>query len=327
MGYFNQFKTFHPLSGEFNSWKFPSRNYLSWKFSDGPSIIYRARSILRGRTIEEILCIAEDANQIIEAFFDREKENAIDMIQDEGRLELLELEDGRAVGLSDNAYEHYDIRTSENTSDLEALQEGIDDFYDPSYLQLTNARQNEYFAVLSLWRVADCIQRIQTVFDLNQMKRIERTDQPLDVNDAIEAGACLVEAMESVCYAERLRQVEITQAMYEEELNKLRAQPRVMSDEEIARQREDIARQIEADAKAKRIEQSKENNRRRHLENNEIKAGVLSLWEQNPRQFGSAEKAGAYYVDVLLKRGIEREHRTVVGWIRTRAKELNIRFR
>ena len=97
--------------------------------------------------------------------------------------------------------------------------------------------------------------------------------------------------------------------------------------EEVARIRAAVLKEVEEEARARRIKQSQENNCRRHQENYEIRQHVLEMWEQNQTQFPSAEKAGAHYVEVLSQRGIDREHRTVVGWIRTRAKELGIRFR
>ncbi len=327
MGYLNQFKNFDPLQSDFHPWKFPAKSYYSWRFPEGASIVYRARSILRGRTAAEIVDIATDATRIIETFFEAEKESAIDSIRSDGRYDLLELDEGRVTGLTEEAFEHYDVRTPESTPDLEALQEGIDNFYDPSYMEIKNLKQYEYFAVLALWRSADCVEEFNTVFDLSQMKRIERESQRFDVNDAIRVGGFLIEAMEAVCYAERLLQVERTQQKYEQEIEKLKTTPRPISDEETARLRAEAFRQLEEDAKAKRSEQAKENSRRRHAENNQIKKEVLAMWEKNPYQFSSAEKAGSFYADVLAKRGINREHRTVVGWIRSRAKDLDIRFR
>ena len=59
MGYWRQFEYFDPLKGQFPNWPFPQ----------GQSIVYRARSILHGRTSEQILEIARDADGIIEQYF------------------------------------------------------------------------------------------------------------------------------------------------------------------------------------------------------------------------------------------------------------------
>ena len=58
-----------------------------------------------------------------------------------------------------------------------------------------------------------------------------------------------------------------------------------------------------------------------------IKKMVLDLFDENPRQYSSAEKAADYYLEVLEKQNITRSHRTVADWIRERAREKGIRFR
>lgn len=317
MGYYKQFEHFDPLKGNFQNWTFPQ----------GSSIVYRARSILYGRTEKEIRAIAEDADQIISAYFDSEKHSVVEAIKADGRYELLEGDEDRITGFKDEAAEHYDVRTSENTSDFDALQEAMGSFFDPSTLEVENLREYEYFAVLALWLIGDCVEEMETHFDLSQMKRVKRANRTLDASDTARVARHLIDAMEAVCYAEQLRQIERTQNRYEKQIEKIQSAHKPLTDEEAMRIRAEVLQQVEQDAKARRVEQAKENSRRRHQENNDVKQQVLDLWEQNTTQFPSAEKAGAYYVDVLAQRGIEREHRTVVGWIRARAKELGIRFR
>lgn len=317
MGYWRQFEHFDPLKGQFPNWPFPQ----------GMSIVYRARSILHGRTAEDIREIARDADSIIEQYFDREKESVLDAIKADGRHDLLEGDEDRITGFKDEAAEHYDVRTSENTSDLDALQEAMDSLFDPTCVEIENPRECEYFAVLALWLIGECVDDLENTFDFQKRERVKRTDKKLDAHDTARMARHLLDAMEAVCYAERLRDVERTQNKYEAQIEKIRASHVSLSDEEAARLRAEALRERAEEERVRRVERSKENNRIRHQPNNDIKKSVLDMWEQNPTQFPSAEKAGAYYVEVLAKRGIDRQNRTVVTWIRTRAKELGIRFR
>ena len=317
MGYWRQFEYFDPLKGQFPNWPFPQ----------GQSIVYRARSILYGRSAEQIREIAQDADGIIEQYFDHEKQSVLDAIKADGRYDLLEGDEDRITGFKDEAADHYDVRTSENTSDLDALQEAMDSFFDPTCVEIENLREYEYFAVLSLWLIGECVDDLENKFDFSKMERVKRTDRKIDAHDTARMARHLLDAMEAVCYAERLRDVERTQNKYEAQIEKIRAKHVALSDEEATRVRAEVLREVAEEARARRVEQSKENNRIRHQGNHDVRKQVLEMWEQNPTQFPSAEKAGAHYVEVLSQRGIDREHRTVVGWIRARAKELGVRFR
>ncbi len=317
MGYWRQFDNFDPLKGQFPNWPFPQ----------GGSIASRARSILYGRTVEQIREIASDADSIIESYFDNEKHSVLEAIKADGRHDLLEGDEDRITGFKDEAADYYDVRTADNTSDLDALQEAMDSFFDPTRVEIDNIHEYEYFAVMALWLIGDCVNDMENKFDFGKMDWVKRTDSAMDASDTAKISRNLIDAMEAVCYAERLRAVERTHGMYADQIEKIRAKHAALSDDEAARIRTDVLREVTEQGRAQRVERSRENNRIRHQENHEVRKLVLEMWEKNPTQFPSAEKAGAHYVEVLSDRGINREHRTVVSWIRARAKELNIRFR
>ena len=316
MGYGMQFRFFDPLNGQF-----PSR-----PFQHGASIAYRARSILYGRSAEQIREIASDTGRIIEEYFDDQKAQVLTTIKADGRYDLLEGDEDGVTGYRDEAADYYDIRTSDNTSDLDALQEAMDSFFDPTCVAIENPRAYEYFAVLALWLVGKCIDDVESKFDSAKMDRIKHIDG-LDMRDTARMARRLLDAMEAVCHAEHLQDAERTRSAYEAQIEKIRAKQTALSDEEAASVRADVLRELSEESRARRVAQSKENNRIRHQGNHDVRKLVLAMWEQNRTQFPSAEKAGAHYVDVLSQRGIDREHRTVVGWIRARAKELGVRFR
>ena len=318
MSYYDQFKYFDPLNGKLPYWPFQEANWVA----------SRARSVLYGRTASDIRNMAEDASQLIEHYFEQEKEASVEIIKNEGRYELLEGdEDGAFFTIKDEAHEHYDIHTSDNTSDLEALQEAISSFFDPMVVDVKDIKEFEYFAVLALWLVGDYAKTLEFRLDFRKMDYVKRESVKLDGADTVRLAQILLAAMDAVCYAERIREVERTKERYEERIQKIEKSHKPITKKDADRIRAELVQQLEEEAKAQRIQRSKENNQLRHQGNHEVRKTVLDLWEKNPTQFSSAEKAGAHYVEVLETRGITRGHRTVVEWIRARAKELNIRFR
>lgn len=68
-------------------------------------------------------------------------------------------------------------------------------------------------------------------------------------------------------------------------------------------------------------------NRKRHARRDEDRAEVLRLWEADRNAFASAEKAGEHFAAYLSERGKDYEPRTVRDWIRSRAKEIGVKFR
>lgn len=318
MGYYKQFNFFDPLKGVFHNWAFPH----------GSSVIYRARSILSGRTAEQIRDIANDADSIISAFFDHEKESTITLIKADGRYDLLEGDEDRVTGLKSDSADEYGLRTSDNTSDLDALQEAMGSFFDPTVLDIQNLQECEYFATLALWLIGDCVEEMETQFDLHQMKRVKRATRNLDSIDTARLAQHLIEAMEAVCYAEKLREVDRVEAKYETMIQKIQSGSEVkITHSDLDKIREEMRRQIQEEARQERREKLVANNEIRHQENREMKQLVLEQFAINPRQFDSAEKAADHFVDILEQRKKPRSHRTVADWIREYARNNGIRFR
>lgn len=318
MSYYDQFKYFDPLKGKLPFSPFHEANWIA----------SRARGVLYGRSDREIRLLAEDASQLIDIYFDQEKDASIEMIKTDGRYELLDGdEDGRFYSIKDEAHDHYDIRTSENTSDLDALQEAVGSFFDPTTVDVNDVKEYEYFAILALWLVGDYAKTLELELDFTKMEYVKREPGTLNAFHTARLGQSLIAAMEAVCYAEGMRDMVRTRKRYDDRIHEIQQTHKPVTDDDIDRIRAEILQQVEEVSKARQVEHAKELNRARHQPNNAIRKQVLDQWETNTTQFPSAEKAGAHYVDVLAKQGIEREHRTVVGWIRTRARELGIRFR
>lgn len=317
MSFHKQFDYFDPLKGTVPHWPF---------YEAGP-IATRARSLLYGRKSNEIRQLAEDASFLIEAFFDQEREDAIQMLKDRERFDLLDMdEDGHVRGFSDDAGSEFDIATPENTDEVEALREAIGSGFD-SATEVQNVKPYEYFAALALWLVGDFVKAMDFVFDASQGKLVKRTSRDHDAAEVARMGSDLIYAMEAVCYGEGLRDSQRSQDRYEERIKKLQTKHEEVSEKDREQVRLEVKKQIEEEAKARRVQQAKENNRRRHQENNDVKKLVLDAWEKDPSKFASAEKAADHFYELLEVKGTPRSHRTVVDWIRARAKEKGIRLR
>lgn len=314
----NSFRYTDPL-GE----RFP---YLP--FSEANDIAWRARNILRGRDKEDISELSSHADHIIEWYYDHEKEALKDQIIADGRVSLLVLDKyGQVESLMDEASEHYDIRDRDSVSELEALQEGVDNFFDPTNIDVTDPKEYELFAARALERLDEYVRKIKFSYDIKTMKFIERVKSEFSTSDIRSMASTIMDALDSVCYAERLREISKVEERYEKRIEKARQETAKIPQEEIDKIRAEILNE----QKQQRRDELSAKNDLRHGENRQVKNSVLSDFERemaaDKTRFLSAEKAADYYVDWLENQNIERGHRTVADWIRGKAKELGIRFR
>ena len=322
MRMYSQFEHLDPLKGQ-----------LPWApFHEASNVLGRARSILRiaNRTSDEIQAIATDAAYLIERYFEYEKEKKLEEIKEDQKYGLLDIdEDGNFIGFKDEAYDDYDIHTSDNTPDLDALSEALAWGFDPVALEdVKDVKDYEYYAVYAICFLADYARTLEYKLQLNPIgwaKRVNRTYEPSEV---AQLANKLFEAIEAVCFAERLRAVDRVEEKYHAKIEKLQAGAAVrITSEDYERMRDEIKRDLQAEDHAQRRDRSEANNNIRHQENRSIKQSVLDDFAQNSRRFDSAEKAADHYVDQLESRGIERSHRTVADWIRAYARSNGIRFR
>ena len=319
MNYYNQFDNFDPIKDQISYWPIPT----------AMSVLWRARAILRGRTKEEIKNIAEDASSIIDRYFESEKDAAIELIKSEGRDDLLEgNEDGSHLSFKPEAYADYDIRDSDNTSNLAALQDAMPGFFDPSYVEVVDLKDYEYFAAMALWFLGDYLKILNYDLDLKAREFVKRpNNREYTISDVSRMGSILVEAMDAVNHAEKMRDILRTEEKYEARIKTIQAKQQVFTPADMQKIRDEIKKEIDDEEKAQRKQWSDTSNEVRHQPNRNIKKMVLDLFDENPRQYSSAEKAADYYLEVLQEQNITRSHRTVADWIRERAREKGIRFR
>lgn len=165
MGFHRQFDEFDPLRGV----------APAYPFSHLPSIVERARRLLKNRTRDEIVSAARNADFFIDEYFRSEKDDYIRQLLDRGGWELryLPYESRDEAGvreLLDNWPSEADdpppdIPTPENTSELAALNECIGHYALDDDAEFPKGREFEYFAVLALWLVADAMDWLKWTSD------------------------------------------------------------------------------------------------------------------------------------------------------------------
>lgn len=329
MSYFGQLKRFDPISGEVPDSPF---SYL-------PGIAWRARVLLKSRTAEQIDATAKAIDFAMSMHFDEILQDEIARLKNvlnrprrwkrEARQIEVEYnyaarffnwegedsEDGQWL-FNESLESELDIRTSQNTSELDALKQ-LDDWWNTLCGEaFPDGEPYELFAVLSLWLLADAISwlnpnKAHIEFDRALMSFVETVEVITGAKLSHKyssnikfAGDCALQAMDAVCFAEQLQEVKRIARDY--------SQKEVMQHEQARKQRSLRGQEL---------------NIARHQKTNEAKNQVIKEWEREPSKFASVEKAGLHFSDLLAKQGKSYEPRTVSKWIRDYAKTLGVRLR
>jgi hypothetical protein len=305
-----------------------TERFSYYPYSEANDIAWRARNLLRGRTKEDISELSYHADHIVEWYYDHEKEALKDQIIADGRVDLLVFDNyGQFESLRDEASDHYDIRDRDSVSELEALQEGMESWFDPTTIDVPDPKEYELFASRALERLDEYVRKTKFTLDIKAMKFVEREKSEFSTSDLKSMASTIMDALDSVCYAERLREISKVEERYEKRIEKARQETAKIPQGEIDK----IRAEILDEQKQQRKEDLSAKNDIRHGENRQVKNSVQSDFERemaaDKTRFLSAEKAADYYVDWLENQNIERGHRTVADWIRAKAKTLGIRFR
>jgi len=336
MGYWTQFEDFDPLTG-----KVPYHPFYHL-----PDIAWRARALLKSYTSKQISTLAENIDWAIGEYFNQVIEDEISRLYDqlnEPRRYKYEDEapylnaqyffywegdysEGCGSWIFDRSkVDDLDVPTSHNTSEVEALKECLDYLEQIEDDELPNKKTYEYFAVLSLWLLAEAVNHLNPEsVDENVDKMLHELDSAVrktgvktlapNINLSL-AGRAAIKSMDAVCYAEQLKEIERIQSSHSLELAKTHGD---YASAQAKRQEEEISR---------RNERARKLNEARHQKTNEAKDIVISEWKKDPTKFPSAEKAGLHFADYLANLGFDYTPRTVTSWIRAYAKQENIRFR
>lgn len=310
-------------------------------FPNLPDIAQRARSFLSGRTAEQIESIANRINTETEYYFNDLRDQAIDELtvkfqnEPEAYEEFFQwdggtLDKGRWLYRKDMD-EELDIPTAQNTSDVDALKTIIENRDDFSVLpdgapipepdHWVEGKTHELFAVLSLTLVGHSI----AVMSHGEGSR-----------ELSIAGAYVVQAMDAVCFAERVREVEWLEQFHKKQILQASSSQDVQRQCLEADTRRELAAEFLAHEHEKQLIRTDRLNAARHKTTNEAKDLVCAKWEKATNAFPSAEKAGNFYADwlederigYLLKgKQVFFQPRAVTGWIRAHARKKGIKFR
>lgn len=310
MFFFQQFEKFNPVSGYVPEHPF---SYL-------PEIAYRARALLRGRTVEQIDETAKRVSREIDGYFLDLKDSEVCRLQsefeggDKSLVEFFEWDGGtRANGrwfFKEEMADELEILTAKNTSEVDALKTIIENrdscFFlpecapEPEREEWPEGSRHELFAVLSLWLLADAMERMD-----------DKSKYGLSI-----AGEFAIKAMDAVCYAEHLREAEWIESYIKKMAN-------AELTEALTKQKSEWQEIVLKE----KSEKSKKLNQIRHEKNYAAKNMVIDEWKKEPSAFPSAEKAGLHFADWLETKGIKYEPRTVTTWIRDYAKKIGLRLR
>jgi len=314
---YSQFNDFKPLKDEVPY--FP--------ITEARNIAGRARSLLRinKRTEDDVQAIVSDASQIMESYFDHEKDEKLEEIQREKRWDLLDGdEDGNFLSFKSEAFDEFDIRTSDNTPTIDALIEGIDYCFDPAGVEVKDVEPYEYFAVLTLWFIADYLEDLETKFEFKQLKRVNRTDKKYTAEEVLQFGQKIFEAFEAVAHAEQLRAIKRVEEKYESKIQKILDDKSKISKSASEKMSEEVRREIEEESKNDRREHAKKMAALSKKSRNESMDAVLAKWDgEPPLQALSAAKSGAKLSTWLGTQHLEFfEPRTVAEWVSAHKKKI-----
>ena len=196
----------------------PMKDEVSWApFQEAREIAWRARYVLRGRTSQDVRWLGTELDSWIDAYFDDEKTNSIEMLKREGRYDLLESDDeGERWSIKPEASDDYDIRTSENTRAIDAAKEVFETMEILRHSDVQDAKEYEYFAAMALAMIGSFLRSLEYVFDISQMKSVKRSTKAYQPHEVSRFASLLIDAMEAVTYAEGLKKfsqlTEITEA-------------------------------------------------------------------------------------------------------------------
>jgi hypothetical protein len=309
MGYWRQFKNFDPLTGQVPYWPFGKLSGVAW----------RARNLLRERTSDQIEQIANTASDSIEEYFRQAKDEEIARLQNDEQWEFLEVdEDGNVQGLNSDRENELDFPTSDNTSDLDALSESVGTWTNIFDDGSPDPEVFEYYAAMSLWKVADAIYKVTYTYDFKNSKDVEKERRNLTSTDFAFAGEHAIEAMELICHAEKLRDSGRTMEVF---LGRL-CDERQHASAEVQREHEAKWKALQTEEAKQKSENAKKMAVLSKASRNKSMAAALSQWDQDvAMQKLSSAKSGIKLSNWLALQDLEFfEPRTVSQWISAHKK-------
>lgn len=279
--------------------------------------------------MDEILSILCDANAILDSYFENERDEAIRRIEQDGRRDLIEYdEDGRFNAFRSEAFENYDIRDKETTSDLDALEDAFQSYFNPSDIDVENVKEFEYFGCLALSLLDDFVRTRDFRYDFKKGEYDKKKADEVSSQDQLRLANILLEALDCVSRGETKKaRLKISES-YEQKIEQIKNEKQSEVEKaHIAAIAASVKDEMLATEAARRKEEAAARNNARHEKNRSVKTKVLQWYAAEYKDFPSAAKAAKIFCQRLSGEGTEREQRTVEGWIRAFAKANDIRLR
>jgi len=310
MIYIYGFRLFDPTKESVHHWFYSEK---------ARNIIWRAKKLVLGRSKVEMENILFDVEVLLKTYFTGERDEAIRAITQKERHDLIETdEEGRFIRFCREAYDEFDIKDEQTTSELDALEEALETHFDADNVGVENVHRFEYFGCLALSKFEAFLRSRYLKYDLATRKYEEKPYIELTAKDRMEMSDMLLDALDCVSRgeAEKIRS-DIKKMIDKSYIEKI----------QIVKIREDVIRAFEAYQAEQRKQQSNELIARRHRKNREIRDRAVAWFDRERGQFRSAAQAAKAYCEELGKQGIQREQSVVVGWFRSHAKDKKIRLR
>jgi hypothetical protein len=298
----------------------PMKDEVSWApFQEARDIAWRARYVLRGRTTQDVRWLGAELDSWIDAYFDDEKTNSIEMLKSEGRYDLLESDDeGERWSIKPEASDDYDIRTSENTRAIDAAKEVFETMEILRHSDVQDAKEYEYFAAMALAMIGSYLHSLEYVFDISQMKSVKRPTKAYQPHEVSRFASLLIDAMEAVTYAEGVKKFSQLTVITEATLNR--------------------AEELKAAAVAKELEEIKKTDSEQRSQWGRIgkekslvsrdrsRAAVLEQYQQSPILHGKSIAGAATALWQWLDQEARKQNllkysvSTIEGWVSDRRK-------
>lgn len=289
--------------------------------------VWRARALVRNRSLGDLEAILRDAEALLEMYFDEERHEAIKMLQMDGRCDLIDYdEDGVFQDFLPDAFDHYDIRNRDNMSDLDALEEALGRYFDSETVGVEGVKEFEYFGCFALIQFENFIRHRDYHYHFKGGSIETRARRILTDQDRVRLATILFDALDSVSRGEVLKVWAEVASRYENQIEEIQMKQGKIIQEKIDAIREEVKLDLLNAESLRRSEEATARNDIRHEGNRQLKEKVLSWYAAEYKNFVSASRAAKTFCQRLEKEGVYREQRTLENWLRKYARENGIRL-
>lgn len=312
------FRYFDPLKGRLGQSPF---------YASAQNTLWRARSLIRNRSLDDVMAILRDADSLLDMYFDDERREAIREIENAGDHELIEYSDGGVFrDFKPEAFERYDIRDRDSVTDLNSLEEALSRYFDPTAVEADNVQEFEYFGCLALTQFEDFVRCRDYRYNLKSRDYEARPISTISDQEKLRMADILLEALDSVSRGEAAKVRLDVASRYEKKIEEIQTKKDQILQDKIEEIRKEVKAEMFNSESARRKEEAAARNDIRHEANRQIQEKVLGWYSKEYKSFPSAAKAAKAFCQRLEKDEIYREQRTLENWLRKYAKENGIRL-